>query len=113
MTHYSNTDNPVDFPREPREFYNTFEQWFEEIENYAMRGERFLDHLPPNDPALSDAMILWLRAAFECGQSGPQRQLDMLAQGINIMLPRSKEHALAMRRVADYYLEHNKEKPND
>ena len=108
MTHYSNTGNPVDFPREPREFYNTFEDWFEEIENYGQRSERFYGELP-NDIALSDTMILWLRAAFECGQSGPQRQLDMLAEGINIMLPRSREHALAMMRVAMFYLEHNKE----
>ena len=40
-----------------REFYNTFEDWFEEIENYGQRSERFYGELP-NDIALSDTMIL-------------------------------------------------------
>lgn len=60
-----------------REFYNTFEEWFDEIENYATRGERFLDEF--DNPEHQRRAIEWLRSAFECGQSGPQRQLDMLA----------------------------------
>lgn len=47
--------------------YDTFEDWFDEIENYGTRSERFLSTLP-NDIMLSDSMILWLRAAFECGR---------------------------------------------
>ena len=47
--------------------YETFEDWFDEIENYGTRSERFLSVLP-DDIRLSDNMILWLRAAFECGR---------------------------------------------
>ena len=47
--------------------YEKFEDWFDEIENYGTRSERFLEILP-NDILLSDNMIQWLRAAFECGR---------------------------------------------
>ena len=47
--------------------YETFENWFDEIENYGTRSERFLSTLP-NDIMLSDSMIQWLRAAFDCGR---------------------------------------------
>lgn len=47
--------------------YEKFEDWFDEIENYGTRSERFLSILP-NDIMMSDSMILWLRAAFECGR---------------------------------------------
>ena len=47
--------------------YETFEDWFDEIENYGTRSERFLSTLP-NDIVLSDSMIQWLRAAFDCGR---------------------------------------------
>ena len=47
--------------------YETFEDWFDEIENYGTRSERFLSTLP-NDIMLSDSMIQWLRAAFDCGR---------------------------------------------
>ena len=88
-----------------REFYTTFEDWWNEIENYGTRGERFYSTFPGSvDPA----MVNWLRAAFECGASGPQRQLDLLAEGANMVLPRSREHAEAMIRVGHFYLEHNK-----
>ena len=86
-----------------REFYNEFDEWFHEIENYSFRSERFHGDLE---------MIPWLKAAFECGQSGPQRQLDLLAEGANMVLPRSRAHAEAMIRVGQFYLEHNKGKSN-
>lgn len=47
--------------------YETFEDWFDEVENYGTRSERFLSVLP-DDIMLSDSMILWLRAAFDCGR---------------------------------------------
>lgn len=93
-----------------REFYTTFEDWWNEIENYGTRGERFYSTFPESvDPA----MILWLRAAFECGQSGPQRQIDLLVAGANMVLPRNREHAEAMIRVGHFYLEHNKGKQDE
>lgn len=87
-----------------REFYNEFEEWFHEIENFGFRSERFHGDLE---------MIPWLRSAFECGASGPQRQLDLLYAGANIVLPRSRAHAEAMIRVAQYYLDHSTEDKNE
>jgi hypothetical protein len=46
--------------------YETFEDWFNEIENYGTREERFFEELD----YMSDNRIMdWLRAAFECGRS--------------------------------------------
>lgn len=95
-----------------REFYNEFDEWFEEIENYGQRRERFYGELP-NNIALSDTMILWLRAAFECGQSGPQRQLDLLACGATVLTPSSVEHAQLMIKAAQRYIDYNKGKHDE
>jgi hypothetical protein len=87
-----------------REYYNEFNEWFHEIENYSFRSERFHNDVD---------MIPWLVAAFESGASGPQRQLDLLAEGANMVLPRSRAHAEAMIRVGQFYLEHNKGKHDE
>jgi hypothetical protein len=46
--------------------YEAFEDWFNEIENYGMRGERFFEEL---DYMSKERLKDWLRAAFECGRS--------------------------------------------
>lgn len=47
--------------------YNTFEEWFNEVENYSTRGERFYDELKGMAPQRG---VEWLRAVWECAQSG-------------------------------------------
>lgn len=47
--------------------YPTFDDWFDELEGFGMRSERFLTELP-EDKRLRDMMIMWLQAAFECGR---------------------------------------------
>lgn len=47
--------------------YPTFNDWFDELEGFGMRSERFLAELP-EDKRLRDMMIMWLQAAFECGR---------------------------------------------
>lgn len=45
--------------------YENFEGWFNEIENYSTRGDRFFDELQN----MTDERVKeWLRAAFECGR---------------------------------------------
>ena len=39
-----------------------FEEWLDEIEGYGTRRERLGEELP-----VSDALIKWLRAAYEVG----------------------------------------------
>lgn len=50
--------------------YNTFEDWFCEVENYGTRGERFWDSLNgfQSDLGKEANHILWLKAAFESGR---------------------------------------------
>lgn len=47
--------------------YDTFEDWFDEIENYGMRNERFFESLDQftSQAAYNANLVLWLRAAFD------------------------------------------------
>lgn len=48
----------------------TFEEWFNEIEGYALRSERFfgdLDHHKPESQGSNKRMVEWLRAAYNVG----------------------------------------------
>lgn len=45
--------------------YKEFNDWFWEIENFTLRGERFYDELK----AMDDKRALeWLKAAWECAR---------------------------------------------
>ena len=46
--------------------YETFDHWFQEIENYGMRMERFYDEF--GQYTGRERMIEWLRAAWECSR---------------------------------------------
>jgi hypothetical protein len=48
-----------------------FEDWFDEIEAFSLRSERFysdLDHTRPDSTESQKRMVGWLRAAYEAGQ---------------------------------------------
>lgn len=47
--------------------YKTFDEWFDETENYATRGERFYEELRG---MTAERGVEWLKAAWECAQSG-------------------------------------------
>jgi hypothetical protein len=46
--------------------YRRFEDYFDEIENYATRGERFYDEFSVS--MTPQRAVEWLRAAFECAR---------------------------------------------
>lgn len=48
--------------------YEKFEDYFEEIEGYCLRLERFHDEFQALDYIKRERMIEWLQAAFECGR---------------------------------------------
>lgn len=50
--------------------YPTFESWFEELENYNFRSDRFFQHLEllQTERERREFCENWLRAAFECGR---------------------------------------------
>lgn len=43
--------------------YKSFEDWFNEIENFSTRGERFFEELSYMTPQRAEE---WLRAAWSC-----------------------------------------------
>jgi len=48
--------------------YKTFDDWFDEIENYGMRMERFHEEFSMLDYVKRQRMIEWLQAAWECAR---------------------------------------------
>jgi hypothetical protein len=48
--------------------YKTFDDYFDELENFSMRGDRFHEEFQALDYIKRDRMIEWLKAAFECGR---------------------------------------------
>ena len=51
--------------------YEAFDSWFDEIENYSFRSERFFQHLAliaDNEQQRTAFIENWMRAAFECGR---------------------------------------------
>lgn len=54
-----------------RELYDSFDDWFQELEGYALRSERFYEGLGQfqSDAGYRANLLLWLRAAFDAGRS--------------------------------------------
>jgi len=50
--------------------YETFEDWFEELEKFNFRSDRFFEHLELTKNAYErhEICTLWLRTAFEMGR---------------------------------------------
>jgi hypothetical protein len=48
--------------------YKKFEDWFEEVENYGMRLERFHEEFSMVDYVKRERMIEWLQAAWTCAR---------------------------------------------
>lgn len=48
--------------------YKDFDAWFDEIENYCLRGERFHDEFSMVEYEKRKRMIEWLQAAWECAR---------------------------------------------
>jgi hypothetical protein len=50
--------------------YANFEDWFDELENYNMRSERFFESLGQfkEGKLYQRNLIIWLEAAFQAGK---------------------------------------------
>jgi hypothetical protein len=48
--------------------YDSFEAWFDELEQFSLRSERFVCDLERDRP--NELIFEWLRAAFEAGREG-------------------------------------------
>ena len=57
--------------------YETFEAWFNEIENYSFRSDRFFEHLDllTNKLERNEFITNWMRAAFEAGRNPEDKYL--------------------------------------
>jgi hypothetical protein len=51
--------------------YPSFDSWFNEIENYGFRSDRFFQHLDLITSVYerNDFITNWMRAAFEAGRN--------------------------------------------
>lgn len=52
--------------------YENFEAWFNEIENYNFRSDRFFQHLDliqNSERERNEFLENWMRAAFEAGRN--------------------------------------------
>lgn len=52
--------------------YENFEAWFNELENYNFRSDRFFQHLDlvqDNPQQRNEFLENWMRAAFEAGRN--------------------------------------------
>lgn len=62
--------NESTFTRDKGGKYPEFEDWFYELESFGTRAERFYSSLAQfSMNATEQNLSLWLRAAFEAGQS--------------------------------------------
>ena len=62
-----------------------FEDWFDEIENFSLRSERFFSDLNEYEPGINPEIVVkWLKAAFEvgydAGSSAEAEWLDYLSR---------------------------------
>jgi len=49
--------------------YKEFEDWFNEVEGFTLRSERFYESMTQfSDNAKNVNIEIWMRAAFECGR---------------------------------------------
>lgn len=53
--------------------YETFQDWFDEIENYGMRSERFYDEYGQYEGRAR--MIEWLKAAWDCAREEKKEEI--------------------------------------
>ncbi len=54
--------------------YNSFDDWFYEIENYSTRSERFFGEAQCPDPfRKTQIMIEWLKTAWDLGKQSNKK----------------------------------------
>ena len=58
--------------------YETFEDWFEELEGFSFRSERFFQHLElaKTQHERNEFCEKWLRVAFEMGQQSQETAMS-------------------------------------
>lgn len=54
----------------------TFDEWFNEIEGFGLRSERFYSEIDPDSRTDGQALVSWLRAAYDIGAEHAQTYKD-------------------------------------
>lgn len=54
----------------------TFDEWFNEIGGFGLRSERFYNEIDPDDSTDPEALVSWLRAAYDVGAEHAQTYKD-------------------------------------
>jgi hypothetical protein len=51
-----------------RQYDECFDKWFNEIESFSFRSERFYDEVIASGSKQPDKIVPWLKAAFDAGK---------------------------------------------
>ncbi len=97
---------------EIKNYNQSFNEWFNELEGYSLRSERFLDSLDAftSKEALAKSMILWLKAAYDQGcRDAAQDSIDTLRQfgtvvsGLDEKLTRTEGYDTSAQNLMVYF----------
>ena len=81
--------------------YATFEAWFDELESFSLRSERFVCDLKRDKPP--EVIFEWLRAAFDAGREG----LEVSKTGVGKTEDaESKSRIKKLAEIANVYTEY-------
>ncbi len=58
--------------------YNSFEDWYNEIEITGMRSDRFYDEFLSHQP--NDHLLEWLKAAYNAGREYQEAEIERLKE---------------------------------
>jgi len=77
--------------------YKNFDNWFNEVENYGTRSERFYDELQSMTPQRA---VEWLRAVWDCAQQSKQWQ-DLTKEEIRLIRKKNQSHDAFAAAIQD------------
>lgn len=90
--------------------YATFEAWFDELESFSLRSERFLVDAERNKP--DSIMTEWLRAAFDAGREGLDSEGSKTGVGKTGDAD-SESRILKLAEIAEIYTEYEYSKSDE
>jgi hypothetical protein len=92
--------------------YDTFDEWFLELESFSLRSERFLEVLDQGAPY--NDMTRWLRAAFDAGREGLDLESSNSKTGVGKTGDGDSESRIRkLAEIANVYTEYEYEKSEE
>ena len=92
--------------------YDTFDAWFNELESYSLRSERFLVDVERNSADSGPVLVRWLRAAFEAGRGDGEVESSKTGVG-KTGDGESESRIKKLADIAEVYTEYEYEKSDE